>query len=198
MTAATNPAVERTLRIESREATHFYAMRHSLQIRPGRSDDADRLAVLATQVWLHTYATDGVTNEIAQYLLSELTVEKFSASLVEPQTSLLVAEYGECLVGFAAVKFGAACPSVTESVVELQTLYVQEHFIGQGIGKSLLQAAEAGARERSASPLWLTVNAKNDRAITFYARQGYSKIGTTYFVLGEGRHENHVLVGGDA
>jgi ribosomal protein S18 acetylase RimI-like enzyme len=46
--------------------------------------------------------------------------------------------------------------------------------------------------------LWLTVNAKNDRAIAFYARQGYTKVGTAYFVLGEGRHENHVLIGRDA
>jgi diamine N-acetyltransferase len=173
-------------------------MRHSLQIRPGRPGDVSRLAVLATQVWLHTYATDGITEEIVQYVLSELTVEKFSASLGEPETSLLVAEYGECLVGFATVKFGASCPSVAGLVVELQTLYVQEHFFGLGIGRSLLQAAEAWARERSASPLWLTVNAQNVRAIAFYARQGYSKVGTTYFVLGEARHENHVLVGGDA
>jgi ribosomal protein S18 acetylase RimI-like enzyme len=173
-------------------------MRHSLQIRSAQLCDASRVAILAAQVWLDTYATDGITDEIAQYVLSELTVEKFSASLGEPETSLLVAEYGQCLVGFAAIKFGASCPSVAGSLVELQTLYVQEHFIGHGIGRSLLQAAEASARERSASQLWLTVNAKNARAIAFYARQRYSKVGTTYFVLGEGRHENHVLVGGDA
>lgn len=173
-------------------------MRHSLQIRPGQPGDAGCLAVLATQVWLHTYATDGITDEIARYVMSELTVEKFSAALGDPEISFLMAEYAECLVGFAAVKFGASCPSVAGPVVELQTLYVQEHFAGHGIGRSLLQAAEARARERSASPLWLTVNAKNARAIAFYARQGYSKVGTTHFVLGEGRHENHVLVGGDA
>ncbi len=170
-------------------------VRQSPQIRTGQPSDAHRLAVLAAQVWLHTYATNGINNETAQYVLSEFTVEKFSARPGEPETHILVAEYGECLVGFAAVKFGAACPSGAKSVVELQTLYVQEHFIGHGIGRSLLQAAETQARERSSSPLWLTVNAKNHRAIAFYARQGYSKVGTTCFVLGQGRYENHVLVG---
>jgi diamine N-acetyltransferase len=173
-------------------------MRHSLQIRVGLPSDAGRLAVLASQVWLHTYATEGITNEIAQYILSELTVEKFAASLGEPEVCLLVAECGECLVGFAVVKFDALCPTGAGAVVELQTLYVQEHFIGHGIGRSLLQTAETKAREQSSSSLWLTVNAKNVRAIAFYARQGYVKVGTTYFVLGQSRHENHVLVGGDA
>lgn len=59
-------------------------------------------------------------------------------------------------------------------------------------------AAEAKAREQSASPLWLTVNAQNARAIAFYARQGYTQVGTTHFVLGQGRYENHVLIGADA
>ena len=173
-------------------------MRHSLRIRAGQPSDADRIAVLAAQVWLHTYCTNGISSEVAKYVLSELTVEKFAARLAEPETYILVAEVNEWLVGFAAIKFGASCPEVAKSRVELQTLYVQEHFIGHGIGRSLLEAAEAKAREQSAAPLWLTVNAQNTRAITFYARQRYSQVGTTYFVLGQGRYENHVLVGADA
>ena len=39
-------------------------MRSSLSIRIGRSEDASRLAVMATQVWLHTYATEGITTNI--------------------------------------------------------------------------------------------------------------------------------------
>jgi ribosomal protein S18 acetylase RimI-like enzyme len=70
--------------------------------------------------------------------------------------------------------------------------------MGCGVGKSLLQAAEAKARAHANTALWFTVNAKNARAISFYTHLGYTKIGTTYFVLGEGRHENHVLIGRDA
>ncbi|MDM4767179.1 GNAT family N-acetyltransferase [Pelomonas sp. SE-A7] len=173
-------------------------MRHSYQIRIGRAADANRLAVLATQVWLHTYATDGISDLTAQYILSELTPAKYSQSLSEPSTYFFVAERGQDLIGFAAVKFGAQCPAEASSAVELKTLYVQEHHIGHGVGRALLQAAEAKAHEQSESKLWLTVNARNDRAIAFYDRQGYSKVGTSYFVLGEGRHENHVLVGRDA
>ena len=172
--------------------------RHSLQVRAGHLGDAGRLAVLGAQVWLHTYATDGVNDEIAQYVLSEFSAEKFSVLLRGPETCLLVAEYGGCLVGYACIKLGAACPHGAKSVAELGTLYVQEHFIGQGIGRLLLQAAETEALERAASPLWLTVNAKNARAIAFYARQGYANLGTTHFVLGKAHHENHVLLGAAA
>lgn len=172
-------------------------MRPGVHIRGGLPSDAGCLAVLASQVWLHTYATNGITNEIAEYVLTELTVEKFAASLRQPDTHLLVAECSKGIVGVAVLKYGAVCPGVAGAVVELQTLYVQAHFMGRGIGRALLQAAEALAREQSGGALWLTVNAQNARATAFYARQGYTQVGTTYFVLGQGRHENRVLVGGN-
>ena len=59
-------------------------MRPSLDIRSGRSEDANCLAVLPTQVWLHTYATGGITADIAEYVLDELTLEKYRALLNDP------------------------------------------------------------------------------------------------------------------
>jgi ribosomal protein S18 acetylase RimI-like enzyme len=169
-----------------------------LSIRPGGPDDAKRLAVLAAQVWLHTYATDGINADIAEYVLSELTPEKYGRVLSDPSSAVLVAECGTSFVGLAVVKFDAECPAGNFSLVELQTLYVQEHFIGRGAGKSLLGAAQAVARERADAVLWLTVNAQNARAIAFYAHLGYTQVGTTYFELGQGRYENHVLIGNNA
>ena len=48
-----------------------------------------------------SYATDGVTDEISEYVLSEFTIERFLASLGDPATSLLVADHDGCLVGLA-------------------------------------------------------------------------------------------------
>ena len=156
------------------------------------------MAVLATHVWLHTYATDGINDLVAQYVLSRLTPEKYSHALSESGVYFFVAENDRNLIGFAAVELGIPCPTGANSSAELRTLYVQEHHVGQGVGKALLRRAESAAREYSGCALWLAVNAKNARAVAFYARQGYSKVGTTYFVLGEERHENHVLLGGRA
>ncbi len=173
-------------------------MRSKLLIRSGKYEDAHCLAALATQVWLHTYATDGITAEIAAYVISELTPGNYSSVLGDPSCHVFVAQNGNSLVGFSVIKFNTRGPVDSDSSVELQTLYVQENFIGHGVGTLLLRAAEAKARQRSNGALWLTVNAKNARAIAFYARHGYTMIGTTYFALGEGRHENHVLIGPNA
>jgi ribosomal protein S18 acetylase RimI-like enzyme len=166
-------------------------------IRGAQASDASCLAVLATQVWLHTYATAGISPEIANYTLTQLTPEKYLSVLDDASSHLLVAECGGNLIGFTVVKFGEQCPASSKSCAELQTLYVQEHFVGQGVGRMLLQAAEAKAYSQARTPLWLTVNVSNANAIAFYSCQSYTKVGTANFVLGESQHENHVLIGRD-
>lgn len=164
-------------------------------IRNARHEDAARIAVLATQVWLHTYATEGISAGIADYTRSELTPDKYLAIQNDGLAHIWVAERGAHLVGFAVLNMGVPCPISASTLAELQTLYVQAHFVGQGVGRQLLSVAEKRAFDLEGMPLWLTVNAHNAQAIGFYMHQGYTKQGTTDFVLGEQRHENHVLIG---
>lgn len=172
----------------------FKPMRPELSIRPGRPGDAANLAALAIQVFLHTYATQGISSVLSAHALSEFTPEKFAASLGSETTQIFVAEEGAHLVGYARIGFGAVCSERSASTAELTTLYVQEHFTGQGVGSALLAQAETLVWQRTGQALWLTVNAQNARAIAFYAMHGYSKLGTAWFLLGGERHENHVLV----
>jgi diamine N-acetyltransferase len=141
-------------------------MSQSFVFRNGEPSNANRRAVLAAQVWLYDQATH-----------------------------FFVAEHDNKLIGFAVIKLGVDCPAGASSNIELQTLFVQEHHIGHSVGKLLLQAAQAKASKQPESALWLKVNANNGRAINFYAHHGYTKVGTAYFELGEGRYENHMLIG---
>lgn len=137
-------------------------MNPDIHIRPGQLSDTNVIAVLATQVWLHTYATTGITPDIAEYVIAELTPRKYEEILNDTASHLFVAENGNNLIGIAVVKSGCPCPCTcgAESAVELQMLYVQAHFLCGGIGKSLLNAAEIWAREHSDAALWLSVNAQ--------------------------------------
>lgn len=164
-------------------------------VRRAQPDDAPRLAVLAAQVWMHTYATQGVSSVIADYVLAELTPQAFLAQLSKPAITILVAERDAHFLGFAVIQSDMACTSAPTATVELATLYVQAHCMGQGIGSRLLHDARALAATHSSGGLWLTVNAQNVAAIDFYIHHDFQRVGTADFVLGGVAHQNLVLLG---
>jgi diamine N-acetyltransferase len=166
----------------------------NIALRVAEPEDAARLAALAVQTWLHTYATGGIRQSIARYVHEHLTVDAFISQVARSDATTLVANADDHLVGYAAVEYAKPCP-VRESVTtHLDKLFVQEPFIGAGVGYALLNAATAEARRRGAvSGYWLTVNSGNERARAFYRRQGLQDIGVTHFDLYGERHENRIL-----
>jgi len=157
--------------------------------------DVVRLSAFATQVFLHTYATDGVNDNLAEYVRDAFAPDAFRALIDDSARAILVEELGDALVGFAELAFDTPCPDDPSVTTEIATLYVSEHHARRGIGTRLLAAGMDLARSRSEhGDLWLSVYAGNPEALAFYAARGFERLGTLWFELGTGTHENHVLV----
>jgi diamine N-acetyltransferase len=170
----------------------------TLQLRAAVAADALCLSVLAMQVFLDTYATDGIRPPIAREVLSAYSQASFDVAIADSGCSLVVAEHAGHLVGFAHVTLKAAEPLAPPGMqAELLRLYVQEPFTGgkkgMKVGSALLVAAELAAASAGATVLWLTPWVHNQRALAFYARRGYQDYGLTYFRFESEAHENRVL-----
>ena len=164
-----------------------------LQLRCACHEDALCLAVLAMQVFLDTYATDGIRPALAREVLSSYSEQAFAKQLADPSQGLLVAELNGHLVGFAQLGFGASHELVPEGVqAELLRLYVQEPFTGSGVGSQLLARAEHAAAAQGVSVLWLSSWVHNLRARAFYQRRGYVDHGLLQFEFEGETHENRV------
>ena len=72
-------------------------------LRPAQADDALCLSVLATQVFLDTYATEGIRPSLAREVLSSYSAASFSAALGESRTRLLAAAESQAVLGGATV-----------------------------------------------------------------------------------------------
>jgi len=164
-----------------------------LNIRLATPSDIPNLAVLRQQVWIATYADEGIRDEFSEYVLAEITVEKMTASLNDPKRAILVAENGKHLIGFAELIFDKACPADTSTTVEINNLYVLERFIGKGIGFALLQAAEQLITSKGHSSVWLDTFSENTRAIEFYERQNFKQVGISYFEETGATYKNLVM-----
>jgi diamine N-acetyltransferase len=165
-----------------------------LQLRDAAPGDALCLSVLAMQVFLDTYATQGIRPAIAREVLAAYSQDVFSAAIADRGSRLLVAEHAGHLVGFAQVTLAAShalAPAGAQA--ELLRLYVQEPFTGTGVGTRLLAGAEAVAAAAGAAVLWLTPWVHNHRALAFYARRGYRDHGLTPFIFEAESHDNRLL-----
>ena len=174
-------------------ATASATEHQGVRLRPAQPEDALCLSVLAMQVFLDTYATQGIRPEIAREVLSGYSQATFTAAMDDPKSRLCVAERSGHLVGFAQVTLGAThelAPAGQQA--ELLRLYVQEPFTSKQVGTQLLIRAEQLAMEGGASVLWLTPWVHNDRALAFYLRRGYEDFGLTHFVFEGESHENRV------
>jgi GNAT superfamily N-acetyltransferase len=163
-------------------------------LRPATAADARCLGVLATQVFLDTYATDGIRPAIAAAVLDAFSTARMTELLTHRDVKICVAEQRGHLIGFAQVTLGAAHDLVkSDAPAELDRLYLQAPFAGRGLGSALLQAAQTMAVAGDAQTLWLTSWDQNHHALDFYARHGYVDQGEADFHMHGEHHLNRVL-----
>jgi ribosomal-protein-alanine acetyltransferase len=126
------------------------------RIRPARPADLDALLALESQA----FRTD------------RLSRASFRRLLAAPSAAVIVAELAGEFAGYALVLFRKRTP-----VARLYSIAVAPQAAGQGVGATLLAAAEQAAIERGAARLRLEVREGNDPAIGLYVKCGYRQFG---------------------
>lgn len=162
-------------------------------IRKAEERDASGLAAVSIEVWVNTYLRDGVGQVFADYVLAEFTAQKFCNAIGDPDLSIWVSENRTGIDGFVTVCSTAAPPLADCSPLEITTLYVQPRHQSGGKGSALLRHALDHCRRMGGENAWLTVEAQNRRAIDFYLRHGFTRIGYTDFVIADQAYENYVM-----
>lgn len=131
-------------------------------VREATLDDAAALADLVTQLGYPSRSEEMVTR---------LT------TLHTADSGLLVAEVGGAVLGVVHVQRLATL--VLDDAAEIGALVVDAKWRGQGVGCTLLQAAEEWARQRGCSALHVRTNIVRQRAHEFYFRNGFRQVKTS-------------------
>jgi len=159
-------------------------------IREANKEDSINLVALSIQVWLHTYATDGISEELSSFVLNEFTEEKFLSYINHPDYRVLVDINNDHLVGYVMMNLKSYWKDESNGF-EIEKLYVQEHFQGTGLGRKLLSEVI----RRYGDVFWLSTWVENKTGIGFYKHFGFVDVGRVDFKLSEDEiAENRVLV----
>ncbi|MDN4645633.1 GNAT family N-acetyltransferase [Arthrobacter sp. PsM3] len=169
------------------------------QIRRATADDAGRLAALAAVTFPLACPPGSRPADIAAHLANTLSEANFRSYLADPAVTVLVIDAGGELRGYSLL---AARPARDPDVAAVLTLlpstelskcYVHPDHHGLGAAAELMHACIGAAAAAGARGIWLGVNDQNARAIRFYEKSGFRKVGTKSFRLGSTVEHDFVM-----
>lgn len=154
-------------------------------IRHASTNDTDALARLARQTFLDSFEHLNEPRNIHAYVNQAFSPAQVARELLDETCTFFVAERDAKLVAYAKVREGEVPDCVgANDALELERIYVEQRFLGTGVGRMLLDAAMEATRSAGRDVLWLGVWEKNPDATAFYERFGFETVGSKAFMMG--------------
>jgi GNAT superfamily N-acetyltransferase len=165
-----------------------------LAFRVATPADAAALAALGERTFRGTFGPANDPADIDAYCAETYGIELQRREITDPARHIVLAYAGDTLVGYAQLSDGHRFACVTgPAPIEVLRFYVDAPWHGRGVASRLMAETVSAAVARGARTMYLAVWEHNPRAIAFYARQGFVRVGTTTFTLGKDVQTDHVL-----
>ena len=157
----------------------------SFQIRHAVPADLAVLLPLIRQTFRDTYLPACPIEEVEQHIEQHFTPPRIGAELSDPDARILLASRDGVPAGYVLLRFGSTTTCETgPDPVELVRIYLDRTAIGSGLGAELMRRSLDEARSAGGRTIWLSVWDQNTRAIRFYEKWGFSRVGDHEFVFG--------------
>ncbi|SNR45843.1 MULTISPECIES: GNAT family N-acetyltransferase [Hymenobacter] len=158
---------------------------------------AAQLAEIGRRTFHDTFAAQNRPEDMEAYLAATFSPEIQLAELQDPNVVFLLAQMVQEVVGYAKLDLqstlGLEPGKTPELRLEVARLYVEEDWIGTGLGAALMRRAIEEARQQGSRAVVLGVWEKNQHALAFYQRFGFKIIGEHTFMLGEDKQNDLIL-----
>ncbi|MEM1248604.1 MAG: GNAT family N-acetyltransferase [Acidobacteriota bacterium] len=169
-------------------------------LRPARPGDAARLAEFGAATFAQAFGSDNDPTDLEQHLEASFGTPQQTAQIEDPDYRTLLATRSsvrgeEELVGYAQLRRSIPpdCVAV-DRPVQLLRFYVIGAAHGRGLAQELMAAAVRTGVALGGQHLWLSVWEKNPRAIAFYAKEGFTDVGSADFWVGSDRQTDRILL----
>jgi diamine N-acetyltransferase len=166
----------------------------AITFRTATPADAGSLAALAERTFREAFAADNTPDDMDAYCAESFAIDRITAELQNPACLVVLATSGSELVAYALLQDGPAPECVIgPSPIEIVRFYVDSRWHGSGVAAALMAETQAAARRRGAATLYLGVWERNHRALAFYRKHGFRKVGAKTFVLGSDPQTDEVM-----
>lgn len=156
--------------------------------------DIDALREFSYRTFFETFAHMNTSDDMQTYLNKAFEIEKLRAELLDVNSSFYFLYCDEKLAGYLKLNEASAQTDINERTsLEIERIYVSKDFQGKGLGCYLMDRAISIANLRKKAYIWLGVWEKNEKALRFYKKNGFYKIGTHSFFMGDDEQTDYIM-----
>jgi len=167
-----------------------------LTIRPATLADTALLTDMSAVTMRDTFGPPYNPAELVEeYIQSAFSLPIMKAELADPKSFFFVMETPDGHpVGYAKLRRGRPPRRMKDrNAIEIQRIYLLQTQLGQGQGRMLMHHCLEWARNQGYTSVWLGVWERNVRAIAFYQKMGFERLGFHYFQFGAERQRDYWL-----
>lgn len=165
-------------------ASYFCSM-ENLTISKVTLADVDQLKRIGCTTFSETFSDTNTEEDMLQYLESSFSTTKLTKEINNALSQFYFAMIGGEAVGYLKLNTGDAQTERNDiEALEIERIYVLKSYHGKKVGQKLYEKAIEAAHEISSRYIWLGVWEKNQRAIGFYAKNGFVPFDKHIFRLG--------------
>ncbi len=157
----------------------------NVEITKALLNDLEALQKIGKETFFETFLAENTEEDMQTYLNESFSTEKLTTELNNTNSEFYFAMLNNNVIGYLKLNAGAAQTEVKDNnALEIERIYVLKEFHGKQIGQLLYNKALQIAKHTKINYLWLGVWEKNQRAISFYEKNGFVSFGKHIFKLG--------------
>ena len=155
----------------------------------------DRLAALARKTYYETFKVRNNPEDMNKYLDEAFDVSALRQEMENPHSLFYFVKVDGQTAGYLKLNTGQAQTEMQDpDLMEIQRIYIDQDFQDAGLGPLLITQAIRIAKNENKKGIWLGVWENNDKAMNFYEKYGFKKIGSHDFMMGDEAQLDYLML----
>lgn len=165
-----------------------------IEIRKALLQDIEQLQAISRKTFGETFADRNTVENMNKYLTEELSTEKLTAELTNPDSEFYFALLDNEVVGYLKLNSSSTQTDVKDNnALEIERIYVSKEYHGRKVGQVLYNKALEVAKQKGVDYIWLGVWEENLKAIGFYTKNGFVEFDRHIFKLGDDEQKDIMM-----
>ncbi len=170
-------------------------MSNNVSIIKANETFSDLLSEIAKITFIESHGSSAESEDINNYVAENYSIDNLKKELQDSANIYHILYYNHQIAGYSKIILNSPYKnSKTKNVSKLERIYLLKRFYNLGLGQKLFEFNVSFIKENKQTGIWLFVWKKNQRAITFYQKNGFVSIDSYDFKISKNHsNPNHLM-----